>query len=141
VKGSTTESPNPCATSWQTDTADDESIVLSIFNPVASSDVQTSERGGSPRASHVLAAQVPRMYHALGCEQVPPGHNKDRTYRGQWLGFDARVLEWQRSDTNVERPVGDPIGDIPNVLDVQQHTHVCGCARRIASYAAAQPPE
>lgn len=49
VKGSTTESPSPCATSWQTNSADDESIVLSIFNPVASSDVQTSERGGSPR--------------------------------------------------------------------------------------------
>jgi hypothetical protein len=36
VKGSTTESPSPCATSWQTNSADDESIVLSIFSPAAS---------------------------------------------------------------------------------------------------------
>ena len=41
VKGSSTLSPSPCATSWHANSADDVSIVLSIFNPAASSGAQT----------------------------------------------------------------------------------------------------
>jgi hypothetical protein len=104
VKGSSTLSPSPCPTSWQHNNADDESIVLSDLQPCGlERRADQSTRWISQGQDHVLAAQVPCMHHSLGRERVPPRHNKDRTYRGQWLGFDARVLEWQRSDTDIER--------------------------------------